>query len=86
MTALLEKAYHRLERLPEDKQNEMAAILLVVLDDTGTSPSDEASEAEWDVLVSSEQSQRVMEKMAAEALADEEAGRTMDYDPSDLLE
>ena len=86
MTTLLKKAYRRLERLPEDRQNEMASILLAVLADTGVTPADEASEAEWDDLVSSKQSQKVMEKMATEALADEEAGRTMNYDPSDLLE
>lgn len=69
MTALLEKAFREAETLPQAEQDELAQALLVML--RGIDAPDEAEEKAWDVLVSSERSQRFLEKMASEVLAED---------------
>ena len=64
MTKLLEKALHEVAKLPESEQDAVAAILLEEL----------ASEHRW--AESFGKSQKQLAKLAAEALAEYNAGRT----------
>lgn len=72
MTPLLEKAYSRAARLPEPEQDAVAALILDALED----------EAEWDRQFSC--SQDALAALAAEALAEHRAGKTLPLDPDAL--
>ena len=64
MTQLLEKALSEVAKLPASEQDALAAILLGEL----------ASEKRWSVSLA--KSQGVLAKLAEEALAEHEMGRT----------
>jgi len=72
MTTKLEKAISALEDLPENEQDAVADWLLAELE----------SERRWDELFA--RSPSLLEKMAAEALAEHRAGRTVELDPDKL--
>jgi hypothetical protein len=72
MTTKLEKAISALEDLPENEQDAVADWLLAELE----------SERRWDDLFA--RSAGLLEKMAAEALAEHRAGRTIELDPEKL--
>ncbi len=74
MTALLEHAVAKARRLPEEAQDALAALLLAEIDD----------EAQWDAAFSRPESHDVLARLAAEARAEHEAGRTLDLDPDTL--
>ncbi len=64
MTQLLERAFAEAAKLPEQEQDSLAAWLLEMLE----------SEQRWDALFAN--SADALAKLADEALADFEAGRT----------
>ena len=64
MTALLTKAVNRASRLPDSKQDEIAALLIEEMDD----------EERWQLSFS--KSQSLLERMGEEALKDYKQGRT----------
>jgi predicted amidophosphoribosyltransferase len=64
MTKLLEQAIAKVMQLPETEQDAIAAFILEELED----------EARWDRAFS--QSQDMLAKLAAEALAEDQAGKT----------
>ncbi len=70
MTKLLQKAFERLAKLPEDEQDAYAAILLEEID----------SDDRW--LKTLGQSQDVLESLADEALKELKDGKTtpLDFD------
>lgn len=68
MTQLLEKAVKRLSSLPESEQDALASQILSELD----------SEKRWDALFAS--SQDMLAEMAAEARAEDRAGKTTELD------
>ena len=72
MTKLLEQAIARVMQLPETQQDAIAAFILEELED----------EARWDRAFS--QSQDMLAKLAAEALAEDRAGKTQELDPETL--
>jgi predicted amidophosphoribosyltransferase len=72
MTKLLEQAIARVMQLPETEQDAIAAFILEELED----------EARWDRAFS--QSQDMLAKLAAEALAEDRAGKTQELDPETL--
>jgi predicted amidophosphoribosyltransferase len=72
MTKLLEQAIAKVMQLPETEQDAIAAFILEELED----------EARWDRAFS--QSQDMLAKLAAEALAEDQAGKTQELDPEIL--
>jgi predicted amidophosphoribosyltransferase len=72
MTKLLEQAIAKVMQLPETEQDAIAAFILEELED----------EARWDRAFS--QSQDMLAKLAAEALAEDQAGKTQELDPETL--
>jgi hypothetical protein len=64
MTQMLERVVGRLSSLPEIEQDQYASFILSELD----------SESKWDSLFSN--SQDVLARLAAEALAEDDAGLT----------
>ncbi len=72
MTELLEQAIARVMQLPETEQDAIAALILEELED----------EARWDKAFS--QSHDLLAKLAAEALAEDWAGKTQELDPETL--
>ncbi len=72
MTKLLEQAIAKVMQLPETEQDAIAAFILEELED----------EARWDSAFS--QSQDMLAKLAAEALAEDQAGKTQELDPETL--
>lgn len=72
MTDLLEKAIAQLKGLADDKQDAIALLILEELED----------EAKWDASFAS--SQTLLEGMAAEAMAEYRAGKTVVLDPEKL--
>ena len=72
MTTKLEKAISVIEDLPEKEQDAVADWLLAELE----------SERRWDDLFA--RSPGMLEKMAAEALAEHRAGLTVELDPDKL--
>lgn len=69
MTRLLERALGEASRLPEPAQDALAGLLLAEI----------ASAARWDAAF--EKSQDQLACMAADALAEFHAGRTLPFDP-----
>ncbi|MEH2381428.1 MAG: hypothetical protein V7K27_21485 [Nostoc sp.] len=72
MTELLEKAIAKLKTLPASKQNAIAALILEEIED----------ETLWDKTF--EQSQDALATLAAEAIAEYQAGKTQPLDPETL--
>ena len=72
MTKALQAAFERASRLPPDEQEAFGNWMLYELD----------SERRWDELFA--RSPELLEKMASEALAEDEAGLTEPLDPDSL--
>ena len=66
MTKLLEKALAEVAKLPEAEQDVFARQML-----------DELDEAQWDKSFADPRSEILLERLAAEAIAEDEAGETM---------
>ena len=67
MTELLRAVVARIELLPADQQDAIAEVIQRELE--------ELEEREWDALVASPASQRVLEQLATEARREDAAGR-----------
>jgi hypothetical protein len=72
MTKLLEKALAEVAALPPDQQDAVAAWLLAEL----------ASERRWDETFA--RSEKALERLADEALAEHRAGRSTPLDPDEM--
>ena len=72
MTELLEQVITEVKKLPDKEQDIIARIILEELQD----------EARWDE--SFEKSQDVLTKMAEDAVAEDQAGKTQELDPDSL--
>lgn len=72
MTDLLKKAFDEASRLPADEQDRFGAWMLEEL----------RSEERWDELFV--RSPELLEKLAAEAIAEDDAGLTKPLDPDNL--
>lgn len=72
MTNLLEKAMAEVKNLSDIEQDAIAALILEEIED----------EALWDKAF--EGSQDTLAKLAAEAIAEDSAGKTKDLDPDKL--
>lgn len=72
MTSLLEKAFEAASKLPTLEQNILARTLLDEI----------ASEQKWNELFA--ESEDVLAQLAAEALREENQGKTTDLDPNKL--
>ena len=72
MTKLLEQAIAQVKQLSEPEQDTIAALILEELED----------ERLWNEAFSS--SAQVLEKLLAEAEAEERAGLTQEFDPEEL--
>lgn len=72
MTELLKKAFAEASKLPQDRQDAIAALLLAELE----------SDRQWDSAFS--RSQQALASLADEALAEHERGETEELDPSNL--
>lgn len=72
MTELLEKAFRKASELPPARQDSFAEFLLAELE----------SEARWDEAFA--RSPELLEKLAAEALAEDDAGDTELLIPEEL--
>lgn len=72
MTELLKKAFERASRLPAEDQDRFGAWMLEEL----------SSEERWDELFA--RSPELLEKLAAEAIAEDDAGLTEPLDPDSL--
>jgi len=70
MSSTLQEAFERAAALPQDQQEALAAILLEEI----------ASEKRWQESFA--QSRGVLDKLAEEALAEDDQGRTVDLDNS----
>jgi len=68
MTELLERAVAQAKQLPENEQDTIAAIILEEMED----------EARWQEKFA--RSQDVLAKLAAEAMAEDQAGKTQELD------
>ena len=66
MTQLLQKAFERAAKLPQEEQDKFARFLLAELE----------SERQWTELFSRSESEDLLEGLADEALAAHRAGRT----------
>jgi hypothetical protein len=72
MTKLLEKVMTEVKQLPDSEQDAIAALILEEIRD----------EALWDKAF--EKSQDALSKLAAEAIAEDRAGKTRELDPEKL--
>ena len=70
MTTALQQAFEKASALPQEQQDSLAAILL----------DEMAAEGRWERSFA--QSQGALSKLAAEALAEDAQGRTLDMDES----
>jgi hypothetical protein len=69
MTALMEKALHHLSALHPHEQDAVAALILEEIE----------SEKQWDELFANSQNQ--LAQLAAQAIAQHQAGKTQPLDP-----
>lgn len=83
MTNKLKDAFEKASRLSEEEQDDIAAALLAVVDNS-LGPADEADEAEWDALVGSSRSRVLLERMVKKAQKAVERGEVSNFDPSNL--
>ena len=67
MTELLKRVVAKIEQLPPEQQDAIAAAM-----------QRELEEREWDALVATPGSQRFLEELAAEARAEDAAGETQE--------
>lgn len=74
MTQLLEKACNRLTELPELDQDAIASLILEEIED----------EERWNASFARPESIALLSQMAAEALAEHRAGKTLPLDPDNL--
>jgi hypothetical protein len=72
MTELLERAISRLQNLPANEQDAIAAMILEEIED----------DRRWDESFS--RSPNVLAKLAASAMAEYRAGKTQELDPETL--
>ncbi|MDJ0727949.1 MAG: hypothetical protein QNJ38_22845 [Prochloraceae cyanobacterium] len=72
MSELLDRAIAKVKQLPKSQQDEIAATILEELED----------EARWDSAFS--KSPDLLAKLAAKALAEDEAGKTKELDLDSL--
>lgn len=72
MTELLKKAFEKASQLPYEEQDRFGAWMLEELD----------SDKRWDELFA--RSPELLEKLAAEAIAEDDAGLTEPLDPDNL--
>lgn len=75
MTELLERALEKLKALPDDGQDAIAALILEELEEL-------EDEARWDRAFASRPD--VLAGLAAEAMAEDQAGKTLPLDPETL--
>ena len=83
MTSKLKDALEKVSRLSEEEQDDIAAALLVMVEDP-LGPEDEADEAEWDALVGSARSHALLEKMVKKAQKAVERGEVSNFDPGNM--
>ncbi len=83
MTNKLQDAFEKASRLSEEEQDDIAAALLVVADNT-LGPADEVDETEWDALVGSACSHALLEKMVKKAQKAVERGDVSNFDPGNM--
>ena len=69
MTDILQLAFQKASQLPPNEQDAVGAWLIAELE----------SEQRWDDLFG--RSPKLLEKLAAEAVAEDDAGRTLSLDP-----
>ena len=81
MTNKLKDVFEKASRLREEEQDDIAAALQVVVDNT-LRPEDEA---EWDAIVGSARSHALLEKMVKKAQQAVERGEISNFDPGDLV-
>ena len=74
MTQLLQKAFERAAKLPQEEQDKFARFLLAELE----------SERRWAELFSRSESEDLLERLAAEALAAHRAGQTQPLNIEEL--
>ena len=74
MNQLLKEAFEKASLLPEDEQDKFARFLLAELE----------SEQQWAELLDRPESDDLLTKMADEALADHNAGKTAPLDSQGL--
>lgn len=72
MTELLERAFARLQTLPESEQNAIAAMILEEIED----------DRRWDESFS--RSPNILAKLAASAMAEYRVGKTQELDTETL--
>lgn len=72
MTKLLERAVKKIEALPDREQDAIAALILEELED----------ETRWDNTFA--RTQEALARLAAEAMAEDRAGKTEALDPDRL--
>ena len=74
MTQLLQKAFERAAKLPQEEQDKFARFLLAELE----------SERQWTELFSRSESEDLLERLADEALTAHRTGRTQPLDIEEL--
>ena len=74
MTQLLQKAFERAAKLPQEEQDKFARFLLAELE----------SEQRWTELFSRSESEDLLERLANKALATHRAGRTQPLNIEEL--
>lgn len=74
MTQLLQKAFERAAKLPQEEQDKFARFLLAELE----------SERRWAELFSRSESENLLERLADEALTAHRAGRTQPLNTEEL--
>lgn len=72
MTQLLEKAIAQIKQLPETEQDRIALLILEEIED----------ESRWDQAFA--KSHDMLAQLAAAALAENQAGKTLELDPENL--
>ncbi len=81
MTNKLKDVFEKASRLSEEEQDDIAAALQVVVDNT-LRPEDEA---EWDAIVGSARSHALLKKMVKKAQQAVERGEVSNFDPGNLV-
>lgn len=74
MTQLLQKAFERAAKLPQEEQDKFARFLLSELD----------SERRWVALFSRPESEDLLERLADEAMTAHRSGRTQSFNLEEL--
>ena len=69
MTEMLETAFARVQQLPEEQQDALAALIIEEIED----------ETRWDTAFA--RSPEILERLAAEAEEEDRQGKTQELDP-----